>query len=181
LRRWAEVALADLLMERRDAVLERWFDVLLRDYPRETARFLQTETDQFSNPVGHSTRRGLEGLLEWLLRDTDPDEARLLLDGIVRIRAVQDLSAGRAVAFILLLKEVIRAELATDIEAGRISQEELHAFEMKVDNLALLAFDIYVECREQVHRIRMKELRRASGVASRLGSTRWLSSDQLAR
>ncbi len=175
------MALVDQLRERREAVLERWLDVALGDYPEETARFLRTERDQFANPVGHSTRRGLEGLLGWLLRETGRDEAQALLDGIVRIRALQDLSAGRALAFILELKELIRAELAAEIEAGRISQEELCTLEKRVDGLALLAFDIYVECREQIHRIRLEELRRASWAASRLARERGLSSDQLAR
>ncbi|MGZ6142698.1 MAG: hypothetical protein ACXWLM_05135, partial [Myxococcales bacterium] len=58
---------------------------------------------------------------------------------------------SRAVGFVFLLRDAIRAE----------APSELAALEPRIENLALLAFDAYVEFRERVHRLREKELKRS--------------------
>jgi hypothetical protein len=81
------------------------------------------------------------------------------LDRIIRIRAVQDFSPAQAISFIFFLKQVVRDELQSDIHENRISTSELVAFDAKVDELALLAFNIYMQCRERLFEVRLNEFK----------------------
>ena len=86
------------------------------------------------------------------------------LDKIISIRAIQDLSPSKAVAFIFLLKTAIRKELQQEIlEKGIL--EELLELESRIDGLALLCFDIYMKRREKLYEIRTNEAKtRVSGL-----------------
>ena len=80
------------------------------------------------------------------------------LDQVIRIRAVQDFSPAQAVGFIFLLKKAVREQLEKDIREKRLS-EEISLFESKIDELALLSFDIYMKCREKIYEIRVNEVK----------------------
>jgi len=155
------VPLTKALADRRGAVVNRWFERLLGTYPSSTNKFLLQEKDPFHNPVGHTLKQCLSDLFDGLLQSSDVTSLAPVLDGIVRIRAVQDFSAGTALAFPFLLKQIIRSEFEAD--ASRYSSE-LVALEARIDELALLAFDLFVECREQVYELRVNEIRRRSFV-----------------
>jgi len=151
--------LEDLLSQKRTAILEKWFDAILETYPADTSRFLRKQKGRFVNPVGYTIFQGIEGLFEELLQGMDSDKTSLFLDNIIRIRAVQDFSPSQAMAFIFLLKKVIREEIKSEIGENQIS-EELLIFESKIDKLALLSFDIYMKCREKVYEIKVSETKR---------------------
>lgn len=151
----------DILTLRKRAILERWYEQILALYPPETARFFREEKDRFANPVGTTIYQGLEGLYEELLKginggEINRERAGGHLDNIIRIRAIQDFSPSQALAFIFQLKRVIRQELAGTLQEKSLSLQEL---EDRLDNLALLAFDIYMQCREQLYDLRVKEFK----------------------
>ncbi|MFH1726525.1 MAG: RsbRD N-terminal domain-containing protein [Elusimicrobiota bacterium] len=163
-------SLADLLKERRDAIVAAWFDRVAATYAPETVRFLKREKDGFSNPVGGNILRGLRGVYDGLLSGADAGALRDALDRVIRIRSVQDFSASEAVAFVFLLKGVVREALARPMREPRI-REEFQAFEARVDELGLAAFDVYMSCREKLHEIRTSEVkRRSSQLFERLGA-----------
>jgi hypothetical protein len=105
-------------------------------------------------------------LLETVLLGQPAGASRSALDAIVRMHAVQDLSPAQAVSFVPLLKDVVREEL----RSGRqIAQYESAYAELaaRIDDLALLASDLYAECRDQIRRIKANELRRRTFVMER--------------
>jgi hypothetical protein len=137
-----------------ETIAEQWFGRVLEGYPEQTAQFLVGQRDRFRNPVGHTFREALSVLAEEVLGGMERPRIVSALDGIVRIRAVQDFTPSQAVGFIFLLREVLAQYPETNIP-------EVHR---KVDDLALLAFDAYQQCREQIAEIRCREaLRRPSG------------------
>lgn len=138
--------------------MERWFQLILGTYPADTSRFLKQEKDRFANPVGYTISREIEMLYDELLQEMNPDKVAACLDNIIRIRVVQDFSPSQTIAFIFLLKKAIREELASEIAENRVL-EELLKFESKIDKLVLLAFDIYMKCREKVFEIRVSEVK----------------------
>jgi len=148
----------NLLSQKRAAILERWFDVMLETYPIDTSMFLKKQKDRFANPVGYTISQGIEGLFEELLQGMDSGKVSSFLDNIVRVRAVQDFPPSQAMAFIFLLKKVIKEELKSEIRENGLA-EELLIFESKIDALALLSFDIYMKCREKIYEIRVKEVK----------------------
>jgi hypothetical protein len=150
--------LIDHLTRKKAAILKRWLNVLFESYPPETAVFLKKEKDHFDNPVGSRISQGLEGLYDAFIQEMDKDKALNFLDEIIRIRALQDFSPSQALAFIFLLKHVIREELADPIRAEKLGAEMLE-LESRIDGLGLLAFDVYSKRREKIYEIRANEMK----------------------
>lgn len=148
----------DLLSRKKSALLERWFDIVLETYPADSSGFLKNKKGQFSNPVGYTVSRGLGDLLDELLQEREMDIEKIssVLDGIIRIRAVQDLTPSQALAFVFRLKKVLREELAG---AGPAPAQEIEELESRIDAMALISFDLYVKCREKIYDLKASELR----------------------
>ena len=178
--------LYNLLSEKKSAILNRWYDAVLDTYPSDTSGFLKGQKNPFLNPVGSTIFQGIENLFEELLcennspipTDKSPhppftkggqggikdgsewisgERASLFLDNIIRIRAVQEFTPSQAVAFVLLLKNAIREELKSELVERQLL-EELLFFESKIDDMALLSFDIYMKCREKLFQLKVNEL-----------------------
>jgi hypothetical protein len=157
------------LTEKKSAILGRWLTKIYESYPPETAIFLRKEKDRFDNPMGYRISQGLEGLYHALLQDTDREKVLTCLDEIIRIRALQDFAPSQALAFIFLLKNVIRAELAKEIREENL-ETALLELESRIDGLALLGFDVYTKRREKLLDIRVDEAkRRISGLMRKSG------------
>lgn len=163
--------LLKLLSERKSSLTDRWLKRLFESYPPETAIFLKKEQDHFDNPVGYRIAEGIKGLVAALLTEMDRDQVQASLDEIIRIRAIQDFSPAQALAFIFLLKNVIREELAAELKDGHFAQE-LQELESRIDGLALLGMDVYTQRREKLNEIRVNEIKaRVSGLMRRTGLT----------
>jgi hypothetical protein len=152
------MSLKDLLHENRSTIVSQWFETVVGTYHEETRGSLRRQNAPFTNPVGFNTAQGLEGLFDGLLKGMMPSETSRFLDGIVRIRAVQDFAPSEALRFIFQLKDVVRKVLAKAPQ-DPATANELAAFESAIDDLALFAFDLYMQCREKIYDIKAKEAR----------------------
>lgn len=150
--------LESLLTQKKAAVLERWRDLIVQTYPADASEFLKREKDRFNNPVGYAIARGTEGIYDALIEGSASNVLSSTVDSIIKIRAVQDFSPSRAVAFVFLLKKAIREQLVAEMRENGFS-EQLLTFESKIDELALLTFDSYMRCREKIHDIRVDEVK----------------------
>ncbi len=147
-----------LLSQKKAAILDRWYHLIMETYPPDTSLALKRQKDRFANPVEYTISQETKVIYEGLLQNTITDRLSASLDNIIRIRAVQDFTPSQAIAFIFLLKKAIREVLADDLEkAGHY--KELLDFETRIDKLALLALDMYTACREQVYEIQLNEVR----------------------
>lgn len=149
--------LKNLLNQKRSAILKRWFDLILESYPAETAQFFKNKKNRFSNPVGYTISQGVESLFDEILQGIDTEKVSLFLDNIIRVRAIQDFTPSKAVSFIFLLKKVLREELDREIQENS-NAEELRTIESRIDDLALLAFDIFMKCREKIYELKAMQL-----------------------
>jgi hypothetical protein len=152
--------LEKFLAAKRDAILKRWFELILDTYPPDSRKFFATQKNRFSNPVGANLSEGLEGLLDGLVHGVNSESESIseFLDKVVRIRAVQEFSPANAVGFVFLLKTAVRENLAKEMSDNRLHQELLE-FESRVDGVALVAFNIYMQCRETIFEMRATEIR----------------------
>src|ERR1035437_3892403 len=142
-------------MSEREPILEQWIAATIRSYPSSAAPFLAREDDPFRNPVGHTLRESLTALFDELQGNMDTDRIAHALDAIIRIRAVQDLTASEAVGFVFLLKPIL-LELQPERNPALLDV----LLNDRIDRLALMAFDKYMQCREQLADIRVNEGRR---------------------
>ncbi len=145
----------------QQAIAERWLADIFATYPDQTAQFLIRERDPFRNPVGAALREAIPELVRELFQGLDAESTARALEGVVRIRAVQDFSASQAVGFVFLLKTAVRAELP----AGLCLEADL---DRRIDQIALAAFDLYARCREQIYEVRLREAGRRAGMLERI-------------
>ena len=132
-----------------EIVAERWIERTLASYPAEAHSLLSGELDPFRNPAGHVLKENLTTLARELLGEMDEKAIAPALDALVRLRAVQDFRPSDALRFIFDLREVV----------AEVTGEVPRALENRIDELALMAFDQYMACRDQIARLREKELR----------------------
>ena len=159
---------SELLHQHKDAIIQRWLEDVLATYPEDSCAAFRRQKDAFANPVGYSLRVGTRGIFEALLQGMDAEKIRQYLHEIIKIRAVQQFSASRAVGFVFRLKQAIRAELGTTARDPSWLHE-LEQLEGQIDRIALTAFDLFVQCRERVSELRVNEVkRRMSWVMDRM-------------
>jgi hypothetical protein len=147
--------LETLLAPKKKAIIQQWIDQVLNSYG--SPAFFKKQKDRFANPIGATISEGLQDLYAILLEGRELGEAARPLENIIKIRAVQDFTPSQSVSFVYLLKNIVKAELAKEknrdeIEAG------LSALEARIDRVALMAFDFYMDCRERLHQIRVNEV-----------------------
>jgi hypothetical protein len=161
--------LLQLLREKRASLVEGWLNLIFQSYPPETARFLKKEKNRFDNPVGHRIAQGIQGLVEAFLNEAAPGQLTAHLDEVIRIQAIQNFSPAQALAFVFLLKNVIREELGEALQDPALATACLE-LESRIDGLALLGFEVYLQRREKLHEIRLNEVKnRVSGLLRRAG------------
>lgn len=161
----------ETLLAQKNQIVRQWFQMVVDTYPLDTSRFLKSRSDPFSNPVGSSTKNGLDILFDEIAGKKEMDKDRVIeaLDPIIRIRAVQDFTPSRAAGFIFFLKKILRETLIRK-KPDMDLLENLAALEARIDEAAMHGFDIYMRCREQIYQIKANEIRkRTFGALSRAG------------
>jgi hypothetical protein len=156
--------LAALLKENREAILEKWFERIIGTYPAVTSRFLAKQKDRFRNPVGYAITESIGPIYDQVASAMDTDQLLEALDGIIRIRSVQDFTPTETIGFVFQLKGLIR-ELIDDQIRGPERWTDLADLESRIDRVALLAFEKYTECRENLHQVRNREIESRAAMA----------------
>jgi len=144
----------NLLEQKKTAIIKKWFDLAINSYSADTSQFIKKQKDPFANPVGNTISKGLTAVFDALLKGMDRETIISFLDPIIRIRAVQSFSPSQAIGFIFSLKKIVRESLNKELHETQIENEVL-LFESKIDELSLIAFDIYVECREKIYQLKV--------------------------
>ena len=153
--------LADFLEQKREMILGRWTDHVLSTYPAGSFQFFAKQKDRFQNPVGYTIKEALGAIYGQIIGRMDNTILVDALDGVIRIRSVQEFTPSEAVAFVFGLKTIVREAVADHVEKTQGSSS-LREIDARIDQVALLAFDKYMECRETLHEIRIKEIRSTS-------------------
>ena len=148
--------LARILAAKQKQIVELWLERTLNSY--KSPGFFIKSQDSFANPVGMQVRSGLTTVFELLRDEAGADTYARPLDLIVRIRAVQYFSASQAVVPFLELKWVVEEVLGGDVQTGPLVSQ-LNEFDCAVERVALMAFDLYSQCREQLYLNRIHELK----------------------
>ena len=61
----------DLLIEKKSAIVKKWFDLIIETYPSDPSNYFKKQTNPFLNPVGHTISEGIDGLFDELLNGVD--------------------------------------------------------------------------------------------------------------
>ncbi len=146
--------LAHLLDQKKTDVLDSWIKQVLEGYSGDASRIFGREKDRFANPIGYNVRQGLSEMYEALISDpASPSLGRASFE-LIKVRAVQEFAPSVAVAFIFLLKDIIRKETKSAID-----EADLRMIDTGIDTMALQLFDHYMQCREQLFKVRLGEIK----------------------
>lgn len=140
-----------------EAIAERWLARALATFPPGTRATRGANPDQFRDPAGHLLNHNLRILAGELLGEMSRDRLMAPLDAIVRLRAVQAFSPSQALQFIFTLRDA-----AAEVPGASTAQ-----LQERIDALALMAFDLYMACREQIYALRTREIRFQAQCAAR--------------
>ena len=149
------MSIETLLAPKKKAIIDKWIDQVLDSYGAPD--FFKKQKDRFANPIGSTISNGLQNLYAILVEEKDLAEAAKPLEDIIKIRAVQDFTPSMAVSFVYMLKNIVRQELGKEKNGEKVL-ELLVVLDSRIDNVALMAFDFYMDCRERLHQIRVNEV-----------------------
>jgi hypothetical protein len=156
------MTLKDLFAAKRAIILQRWFDRVLEAYPPDTQRFFKEDKSPYSNPIGFTLRKAMEGIIDQILRPSSAEEARAILEPVMKVRAVENLPPSQAGEFILPLRGVI-SEIVGEEKRKEVLGREWLDLNLRINQLALLGMNLYPECREKVNQLRIKEWKKRAG------------------
>ena len=146
-------------MRAHATILDAWLQKTVEIYPEQARGSIARSGDRFRNPVGYTVRESLATLVQELAGQMDVVRVADALEQIVRLRAVQDCTPAEAVCFVFLLRQIIREHNA---------ESYFPDLERRIDELALMTFDLYVKCREDIALVRINEAKRALSVRQRM-------------
>ena len=138
-----------LLDKKKESIVTAWFEKVIQTYAPDAAMFFQNQQDAFANPVGSTTKQSLTGLFNALLNRQEDDSLADIIDPLIRIRAVQDFTPSQAAGFVYFLKPIVRNYFKKNHKKLHI--DELLDVESRIDGLALIGFDVFMACREQIY------------------------------
>lgn len=147
------MSINNLLSKKRNNIIGKAFDLIISTYPEQSRIFLKGKNNRFSNPIGYHTNQTIQQIIDNIIADEELESYLLPLENIIQIRAVQDFTPSQAIGFIFLIKKAIHAEIHKEANSN-----ELMELMSKIDSLALIAFDIFMNYREKIYDIKAKEL-----------------------
>jgi RsbT co-antagonist protein rsbRD N-terminal domain len=150
--------LKDLLVNKKSSIVDSWIQLIVETYPSKTSNFLKSQKNRFGNPVGYAISKSAQNIFEEIINGRDINRVKAFLADIIKIRAVQDFSPSQATGFIFSLKKVIRKELGHEVIEGKILSD-IADIESYIDDIALIAFDLYMDAREKLFKIRISEIK----------------------
>lgn len=153
--------ISDFLQENGE-INDRWLDRVLATYPEGGGAALKKQNDRFANPLGYNIRHALTSMYKHFCGTVELEKALVALEDLIRIRAVQEFTPAEAVSFLFLLKDAVKEENSNKKEDEALGFSEWLDFEQRIDAIALRTFDMYMESRERVFKVRINELKRGT-------------------
>jgi hypothetical protein len=144
------------LTEKKPDILKAWQEAV-QQRPAGASVFPTGQSTLAAATTGYTFEQGLDALFDALLQGVIPGDVSRFLDDMIRIRAVNDISASRSVEFILAIKKIVRNVLGSGILDDKQEGQELASWDAVVDELVLFAFDSYVRHRESVLELKADE------------------------
>jgi hypothetical protein len=112
-------------------------------------------------PLKHTFRTGLERIFDELIEGKLPDKKHVILNDVIKILAIQDSSPSEALSFYTTLTAMIRFRFKAQLKDEEINYQ----FNELIENIykaLCISFDIYMEIRERLFNIKIKEITAAN-------------------
>lgn len=142
-----------IFKQKRKKWLEKWMAAVFSTYPAESVIFFKDTKDAFANPVGATVKTGLTEVYDVLVAPRfNHENAKKALGPVVKLRAVQEFTAAEALGFIFDLKTIMRS-------GPEDPETEISDIFARIDQLMLMAFDLYMENKKTIYSLRASQAR----------------------
>jgi len=145
----------DISTAKRDEILKKWLNTVISSYPDKTAQFLHGENNPFANPVGSIINKSFSVIIDYLFYEINEDELHRYLDEVIRIRSVQGHNPSKVLSFLFDLKDILY-----EIFSNEVNKDNIFSLLNDLDKIIQKAFDIYMNCREELLSLRSREIER---------------------
>ncbi len=164
-----DMLFTDKVKQEKDILLQKWVDKYYAAYPLGSTGFIRTSTDKFKNPIGIITQTSLSTLYDAVIGDDiEFSDVHAALNELVKLRAIQEMPASRAVGPMAQLKTLFKEEVFDNLvknnKDSKVLQEIFEDFftvAARIDGLLLLSMDLYSADREKVFNLRVEEIHRS--------------------
>jgi hypothetical protein len=152
----------EALNEKKQQIIFQWQSAAFDAYGCNIALLRQKPDGRFSNPIVYALEKTTHEIVNLLIKSSNIDEFAGPLDEVCRLMAIQGSKPSQALGFIFALKQIIKVQLRDENGANYWAAElgEINNF---IDQMGLLAFDIYSECRAGIYEIKVSEIKRMYG------------------
>ncbi len=158
--------------EKESELLPLWLSDFFIHHGIDAVGVSRTVDDKFLNPVGFTIKAATEVLYKAVLgEDIQPELIQKQIAELMRIQAVQAISPAQALAPISLFKE----RIYSTVESALKSAQDFKDYKDicgRIDTLMLMAFDVYVQDKEVLYRVRINELKAAQSQILRFAQSR---------
>jgi len=156
-----ELSMYKQLQNKKQPILAKWQTFALSNH--ENLELIKAPKNQgrFSNPAAYVTEKNTGKIFDWLIKEENNVELLIPLEEICCLRAVQNVKPSQALQFIPALKQIIRDEL--DEAISRKRADDLWELDKRIDEITMLAFDIYSDCLDRIKQIKINEIKRLYG------------------
>ena len=72
--------LKKILIQKKSSILSNWIELIFDSYAHETSKFLKTQKNQFSNPVGYTISFNAERIFDELVSSQNLEDIKSYLD-----------------------------------------------------------------------------------------------------
>lgn len=145
------------LSDKQSKLVENWIASVIATYPANSVKFFKDTKDPFANPVGSTIKRSIDLLFTQVIKKKmDPAAVSEAMDPIIRLRAVQEFTPSKAISFVFTIKHILRKELDKQLKDKSVDRF-LSDVESNVDEMILIALDIYGKCREKIYLLRINQ------------------------
>lgn len=141
----------------RQSIYEEWIDRVFGVEFKKKDIFVQRKQSAAPEDPFHETvRSDLTKIIDILFSDAPVDgtlavpEGSVVPENLMRLRAVQEISAAEAVSHIFVLKDIVRERFGREKAYDDLSR--------RLDFLVLHTFNAYAKCRDNLYRLRIREM-----------------------
>lgn len=157
-----ESTIYQTLYEKRQQVLSQWQSAAFDAYGGNIALLRNKPEGRFSNPVVYLIEKATGEIFDLLIKPENDQILTVSVNEICHLMAIQGSKPSRAISFIFALKQIIREELK-DENGANYWAAEMVEIDKIIDEIGLLAFDIYSDCRAEICDLKVSEIKRMYG------------------
>lgn len=161
------MSLTQRIKDRKKGILRSWFQEVLDSFPKQSQALIANNSDRFANPIGFTLNDAIAEIYAGVVGEKTLEDIRPALERITKLRAIQDKQNPGQLGFLYGLKKILRTQCGA-FERGFDDVEGLLEIEDRIDEIILLALEIYVQSREKIYELQVNELQNKTYMMRRL-------------